>query len=294
MEWEINDLGSFAAAIMGMMLCWNPMMFTGAIEKGDMARLPLRQKMRLQAVVLILRIKIMESMFNMLIMDGRALAKLCDLLRTHGNLKDSRNATIDEMVISFLHIVAHNIKNRVLKRQTTRSGETISRQFHAVLNSILRLHNMLLRKPEPIQDNSVDERWKWFKGCLGALDGTFIKVNVETIDKPRYRTRKGWEGSATDSRILRDAISRMNGLKVPQGNYYLCDAGYTNGDGFLAPSEMPIDPIEIEVGQNECNTFQSEEDDEDLIKHCETSRAWTEWRDKLAHEMFTTWQAEQH
>ena len=56
---------------------------------------------------------------------------------------------------------------------------------------------------------------------------------------PRYRTRKneiannvlgvcshdmqfiyllhGWEGSAADSRVLRDAISRRNGLKVPQG-----------------------------------------------------------------------------
>ncbi|GAV89599.1 DDE_4 domain-containing protein, partial [Cephalotus follicularis] len=35
--------------------------------------------------------------------------------------------------------------------------------------------------------------------------------------------------------ILRDAISRVNGLKVPQGQYYLCDAGYTYGEGFLAP-----------------------------------------------------------
>ena len=60
------------------------------------------------------------------------------------------------------------------------------------------------------------------------------------IDKPRYRTRKneittnvlgvcsqdmqfiyilpGWEGSTADSRILRNAISRRNGLKVPKGN----------------------------------------------------------------------------
>ena len=29
----------------------------------------------------------------------------------------------------------------------------------------------------------------------------------------------GWEGSAHDGRVLRDAISRPNGLKVPQGNY---------------------------------------------------------------------------
>ncbi|KAL4361977.1 hypothetical protein GQ457_04G022180 [Hibiscus cannabinus] len=112
-------------------------------------------------------------------------------------------------------------------------------------------------KPEPIQENSTDDRWKWFKGCLGALYGTFIKVNVALSDRPRYRTRKneiatnvlgvctpdmqfiyvlpGWEGSAADGRVLRDAISRRNGLNVPQGCYYLCDAGYTNGEGFLAP-----------------------------------------------------------
>lgn len=60
------------------------------------------------------------------------------------------------------------------------------------------------------------------------------------VDRPRFWTRKGqiatnvlgvcsqdmefiyvlpgWEGSAADSRVLRDAISRPNGLKVPQGN----------------------------------------------------------------------------
>lgn len=59
------------------------------------------------------------------------------------------------------------------------------------------------------------------------------------VDKARYRSRKGeiatnvlgvcshdmqfiyvlpgWEGSASDSRVLRDAISRPNGLRVPTG-----------------------------------------------------------------------------
>ncbi|XP_031090557.1 protein ALP1-like [Ipomoea triloba] len=45
----------------------------------------------------------------------------------------------------------------------------------------------------------------------------------------------GWEGSAHDGRVLRDAISRTNGLRVPQGCYYLVDAGYCNAKGFLAP-----------------------------------------------------------
>ncbi|KAG6482883.1 hypothetical protein ZIOFF_059522 [Zingiber officinale] len=171
-------------------------------------------------------------------MDRRSLSKLCYLLTTRGKLKGNRNMSINELVISFLHIIAHNVKNRVLKRQTARSGETISRQFHLVLNSIMRLHNILLKKSEPILENCTDDRWKWFKGCLGALDETYINVNVPANDKPRYRTRKGeiatnvlgvctpnmqfsyvlpgWEGSAADGRVLRDAISRRNGLKIPQ------------------------------------------------------------------------------
>ena len=79
---------------------------------------------------------------------------------------------------------------------------------------------------------------------MGALDGTYIKVNVPEIDKARHRTRKGeiatnvigvcnrnmefifvlpgWKGSASDSRVLRDAISRPNGLRVPNGKAYKC------------------------------------------------------------------------
>ncbi|GFQ05052.1 putative nuclease harbi1, partial [Phtheirospermum japonicum] len=94
-------------------------------------------------------------------------------------------------------------------------------------------------------------------GCLGALDGTYVPVQVRLREKPRYRNRRGevsvnvlgvcdlhmkfnfvlmgWEGSAANSCVLRDAITRNNGLKVPTGNYYLCDCGYTNGPGFLAP-----------------------------------------------------------
>ncbi|XP_042049979.1 uncharacterized protein LOC121795505 [Salvia splendens] len=45
----------------------------------------------------------------------------------------------------------------------------------------------------------------------------------------------GWEGSSVDGRVLRDALSRRNGLPIKDGYYYLVDAGYTNGKGFLAP-----------------------------------------------------------
>ncbi|XP_042058247.1 uncharacterized protein LOC121802633 [Salvia splendens] len=44
-----------------------------------------------------------------------------------------------------------------------------------------------------------------------------------------------WEGSATDSRVLRDALTRNDPFIVPKDKYFLVDAGYTNGPGFLAP-----------------------------------------------------------
>ncbi|CAN1121061.1 Putative nuclease HARBI1 [Linum perenne] len=95
------------------------------------------------------------------------------------------------------------------------------------------------------------------QNCLGALDGTHVKIRARIVDQPRYRNRKGevsinvlgvcnpvgefiyclagWEGSAHDARVLRDALSRPNGLKVPTGSYFLCDAGYANCEGFLTP-----------------------------------------------------------
>ncbi|KAH7856401.1 hypothetical protein Vadar_000915 [Vaccinium darrowii] len=113
---------------------------------------------------------------------------------------------------------------------------------------------MLLVHPEPVPPNHDDSRWSWFQNCLGALDGTFVPVYPPAGDKARYRTRKGevatnvlgvcsrdlqfvyvlsgWEGSATDSRILRDAIARPNGLKVPHGQYYLTDADILHVSGF--------------------------------------------------------------
>ncbi|KAL1543690.1 hypothetical protein AAHA92_20632 [Salvia divinorum] len=68
-------------------------------------------------------------------------------------------------------------------------------------------------------DQCQDWRWKWFPDFLGALDGTYINVLVESEDKPQYRTRKG------DTRVLRAAVTRPRGIKVPKGQYYLCDNG---------------------------------------------------------------------
>ncbi|XWS58829.1 hypothetical protein CRYUN_Cryun08bG0067500 [Craigia yunnanensis] len=45
--------------------------------------------------------------------------------------------------------------------------------------------------------------------------------------------------------------------------------------------EMPIDPIEESVGKVSSNQTMGEDEEENLIRHCETSNAWTEFRDKI-------------
>ncbi|KAL9996791.1 hypothetical protein Hdeb2414_s0671g00933331 [Helianthus debilis subsp. tardiflorus] len=124
-------------------------------------------------------------------MNRSCFIKLCDMLKEFGELRSSKNMDIDEQVAIFLHIIAHNVKNRVIVCRFHRSGETISRCVSRVCNAVIRLHSRLLKRPEPIPENSTDQRWKWFKNCLGALDGTYIKCLVPSEEKPKYRTRKG-------------------------------------------------------------------------------------------------------
>ncbi|KAK2663912.1 hypothetical protein Ddye_002486 [Dipteronia dyeriana] len=185
-------------------------------------------------------------------MDRNVFAMLCELLKTRGGLLDDGNVIIEEQVATFVNILAHHTKNKSVQVRFYRSGETISRYVHRVLRALLHLENVLFVKPTPVPNDFTDSRWRWFKGCLRALDETYIEVTIPESDKPRYRTRKGhiatnvlgvctrelkfvyvlsgWEGSVTDSRVLRDAITRHNGLKIS-----FADVGYTNGQCFLAP-----------------------------------------------------------
>ncbi|XP_060962716.1 uncharacterized protein LOC133028952 isoform X5 [Cannabis sativa] len=101
--------------------------------------------------------------FDQLRMNRKAFSTLCIMLETRGGLKASKYLQVDEQVAMFLHVIAHHVKNRVVRFRFMRSGETISKYFHNVLHSIIRLHGELLKRPEPVLENSTDERWKWFK-----------------------------------------------------------------------------------------------------------------------------------
>ncbi|GLT47193.1 hypothetical protein SLA2020_209050 [Shorea laevis] len=187
---------------------------------------------------------------------GQAFKKLCDVLVQKGGLVATRYVTIKEILALFLHILAHDLKNSTIRSIFAHPSETISRQFHIVLRAMMKIGKFYI-KQNSVSLHEVDDKWKWFKGALGALDGTLIEITVPASEQGKYRDRKGnlstnvlgacdanlkftyvlpgWEGSASDSCVLRDALTRCTSLKVPQNMYYLVDLGYTNGQGFLAP-----------------------------------------------------------
>ncbi|GMI75413.1 hypothetical protein like AT5G41980 [Hibiscus trionum] len=165
-----------------------------------------------------------------------AFFNLCDILTRNNLLQSTRAVSVREQVIIFLYIIGHNVRFRVIGSRYYRSTETIHRYFKIVLRAILKLY---------------------FKDCVGALDGTHVHASVPLSIQGRFRSRKGgttqnvlaaitfdlkfsyvlagWEGSAHDSRILTDALTRPRGFKIPEGKYYLADAGYGIRNGIISP-----------------------------------------------------------
>ncbi|XP_077247569.1 uncharacterized protein LOC143887354 [Tasmannia lanceolata] len=193
-------------------------------------------------------------------MDKRVFVKLCDILQHKGLLRDMREVRIEEQVAIFLLTVGHDKRNRVAMQRFKHSGYTISRYFNMVLDAIVALAPDFFQLPDTttapeILDNPLFN--PYFKDCIGAVDGTHIPAMVNGYDRAPFRNKKGflsqnvmaacsfdllfqfvlagWEGSTADSRVLSSALTRPNGLQVPEGKYYLVDKEYANMPGFIAP-----------------------------------------------------------
>ncbi|KAL8545813.1 hypothetical protein ACS0TY_005798 [Phlomoides rotata] len=104
-----------------------------------------------------------EDCRNKLQMDRNSFYRLCYILQTIGGLKSSKHINVFEKVAMFLSILEHHSKNRCVKFQFKRSGQTVSQEFHSVLRSVLKLHSLLLVKPLPVPEDSNDTRWGKFK-----------------------------------------------------------------------------------------------------------------------------------
>ncbi|OIT38393.1 hypothetical protein A4A49_52422, partial [Nicotiana attenuata] len=183
--------------------------------------------------------------YDLLCMNVGCFLQLADEMKTRGLLTDSRMVRVEEQLAIFEFTLAHSERDRVVQNRFQHSGETISYYFNKCLKACLRLEKYYVkqaRKGVPQQISSNPLFYPWFKDCIGAIDGTHIPAFVSMEDQPRYRNRKGvlyqnvlavvdfdinfqyvlvgWEGSASDSRVLRNAVweKSSNKLKIPTGN----------------------------------------------------------------------------
>ncbi|KAG6473578.1 hypothetical protein ZIOFF_067495 [Zingiber officinale] len=96
-----------------------------------------------------------------------------------------------------------------IKRRSARLRRSISYAYHA-----LSRYNISQNQSQKIarMTGGNGSRYRTRKGE--------IATNVLGVCTPNMQftyVLPGWEGSAADGRVLRDAISRRNGLKIPQG-----------------------------------------------------------------------------
>ncbi|XP_039039746.1 protein ALP1-like [Hibiscus syriacus] len=201
-----------------------------------------------------------QNCIDIIRMQPLSFFNLCDILTRNNFLQSTRSMNVKEQVIIFLHIIGHNVRFRVIGSRYYRSIETIHRYFRIVLRAIMKLYKLAIRLPDestPPEIINNSRFYPYFKDCVGALDGTHIRASVPPNIQGRFRSRKGgttqnvlaaikfdlkflyvlagWEGSAHDSRILTDALTRPRGFSIPEGKYYLADAGYGIRNGIISP-----------------------------------------------------------
>jgi len=80
-------------------------------------------------------------------MGPEAFINLCERLRATRLVKDAIRSSVEEQVAKFLHIIGHNVKNRSVAFFFHRSGSTVSKHFHNVLDAILTLESEFLIQP---------------------------------------------------------------------------------------------------------------------------------------------------
>lgn len=99
--------------------------------------------------------------------------------------------------------------------------------------------------------------WPFFKDALGAIDCSHISSSPPPAERASHRNQKGsisqnclfactfdlhfayaytgWEGSATDACVFESAVYDSGDLVIPEGKYYLADAGFPSCSGLLVP-----------------------------------------------------------
>ncbi|XP_059597509.1 uncharacterized protein LOC100853548 [Vitis vinifera] len=150
-----------------------------------------------------------QTCYELFWMDKETFMNLCDHLKRHENLQDTRFVTVEEAVAMFLLIVGHNVRMRVVVDRFQHSTETIARHFKEVRRALCRLGKILICPNNMTNEVSSyvasnPKYFPWFKDCIGAIDGTHISAWV-----PADRQTSFKDESAAAMVACRDQIAEV-------------------------------------------------------------------------------------
>jgi hypothetical protein len=189
------------------------------------------------------------------------LLDLITWLEDHG-LTASRSMSTRQKVFIFLYICGKGASYRDASSHFRRAISRIHVAFHDTLNVMQYLFKAYVRLPEDMSEPHAevinDPRMRLFLDCIGAIDGTHVHHSIkgavrEATGAEVWRNRKGffsqnvlavcdfkmnfmvvhagWEGSAHDATVLKDAQAKGL-LKIPEDKYFVADAGYCERSGY--------------------------------------------------------------
>ncbi|XP_028098365.1 uncharacterized protein LOC114298058 [Camellia sinensis] len=164
---------------------------------------------------------------------------LCETLHSFGLTLPQREhgVPLEEKVAIFI-CALQGMKLKDLQERFQHSKKTLSRHFHEVLKVMIpftAVHSRSLT-PEQVQQGGhphlqSQRRYRPYKDCIGALDGTHVMARVSEEYATSYYGRKG----VPTQNILAVCDFDLCFTFVSAGKYYLVDSGYSNKTGYLAP-----------------------------------------------------------
>ena len=91
---------------------------------------------------------------------------LCDILIEGGHIRPTVLMSVREQVISFLHIIGHNVRFWVIGSWFNRSTKIVHRYFRVILKGVLKLYRALIRLPRkdtPLEIRGSRRFYSYFK-----------------------------------------------------------------------------------------------------------------------------------
>ncbi|KAF7550296.1 hypothetical protein G7046_g8058 [Stylonectria norvegica] len=197
--------------------------------------------------------------FSLFRMTKPAFFNLCDWLRTNTTARSTRYQTLEQKLMIFLFIVGHGTTQREASSLFCVSQSSVSVLFRGLLLPLLKLHRAWVTLPPDdyvAEEVELDPKQRAFSGCIGAIDGVHISAHVPGHQMTRFLNRHnrvtqnvlaavlpdssfsfvlaGAEGRIHDANLARLALGH-GGFKIPEGRFYLGDAGFGLQRGIITP-----------------------------------------------------------